>query len=263
MLQGVINGSAINLAAISTRSLGISVTSAAPVESVKLQYDGQTRTENVAPYSVAGDTNGAFNALNLTVGSHNLIATPYSQPDGGGTAGPSLNISFRVIDNASVTPILLTQENSDHAIAFNAATFVREPFQVFTEQNFSSDKRTRIMLFVADLDFSREDQISELVVQAEGPAIGTVLLPVEHMMKVPFFDWLTQLQVLLPDNLANAGDVTIRVSWRGVSSNPARVSIKPLGVARLMSLPDRSADSRLALNFPLWWHLATMRRPNS
>lgn len=261
MLQGVTNGSTINLATLSTRSLSISVTSAAPVGSVKLQYDGQVRTENVAPYSIAGDTNGVFNSMNLTVGSHNLIATPYSQADGGGTPGSSLNISFRVINSTTVTPILLTQENSDHAIAFNAATFVREPFQVFTEQNFSSDKRTRIMVFVADLDFSSEDQISELVVQAEGPTIGTVLLPVEHMLKVPFFDWLTQLQVLLPDNLANAGDVTIRVSWRGVSSNPARISIKPLGVARLMSLPGSSVDS--TLNLPLWWHLATMRRPNS
>ena len=145
----------------------------------------------------------------------------------GGTPGPSLNISFRVVNNAFVTPFLLVQENSDRAIAFNAATFIREPFQVFTEQNFSSDKRTRIMLFVTDLDFTSEDQISNLQVVAENPSIGTVLLPVETMRKVPFFDWLAQLQVILPDNLANAGDVFIRVSWQGASSNQARLIIKP------------------------------------
>lgn len=263
MVQGVINGSSINLATLNTRSLSISVTSTTPIGSLKLQYDGQVRTENIAPYSVAGDTNGAFTPLNLTVGFHNLIATPYPLADAGGTPGQSLNISFRITDDTTVKPILLTQENSDHALAFNAATFVREPFSVFTEQNFSSDKRTRIMLFVFDLAFSDDDPISELQVFAENPSIGTVLLPVENARKVPFFDWLTQVQVILPENLAHAGEVMLRVSWRGVVSNQARISIKPPGVARLMSLPDWPDNSTLAVNRRLWPQLATRRRPNS
>lgn len=264
MLQGVINGTSINLATLSTRSLSISISSTTAIGSVRIQYDGQVRTENIAPYSVAGDTNGAFTPLNLTVGFHNLIATPYPGADLSGTPGPSLNITFRVVDSSTtLMPTLLTQQDSDHAIAFNAATFVREPFQVFTEQNFSSDKRTRIMLFVTDLDFAPEDSPSDLQVLAENASIGTVLLPVEHMRKVPFFDWLTQVQVILPDNLAHAGDVLIRVNWRGHSSNQGRVSIKPQGVARLMSFPDWLGDSTLAVNLRLWPHLATRRRLDS
>lgn len=263
MLQGIVNTTSINLAALSTRSLSISVTSSTPIGSLKIQYDGQVRTENIAPYSVAGDTNGVFNALNLTTGSHRLIATAYPQADLGGTPGPSLDVSFRVVNNTFVKPVLLTHQNSDHALAFNAATFVREPFSVFTEQNFSSDKRTRIMLFVTDLDFTSEDQISGLQVFAESSSIGTVLLPVENMRKVPFFDWLTQVQVILPENLAHAGEVMLRMNWQGVDSNQARVSINPTGVARLMSLPDWSGDSTLSLNLQPWWHLATKRRPNS
>lgn len=260
MLQGVANGSSINLATLSTRSLSISVTPSTAIGSLKLQYDGQVRTENIAPYSLAGDTNGAFNPLNLTTGFHNLVATPYPHADLGGTPGPSLNITFRVINTTLVKPTLLTHEDSDHAIAFNAATFVREPFSVFTEQNFSTDKRTRIMLFVTDLDFSSGDSISDLLLYAENPAIGTVLLPVEHMRKVPFIDWLTQIQVMLPDNLAHAGDVMIRVSWQGVSSNQARVRIKPPGVARLMSFPRWSDESTLAVNLRLLQQFGT-RRP--
>ena len=259
-MQGVINGSSINLATLNTRSLSISVTSSSPVGSLKLQFDGQVRTENIAPYSVAGDTNGAFTALNLAVGSHNLIATPYPRADAGGTPGQPLNISFRIIDDSTLKPFLLTQENSDHALAFNAATFVREPFSVFTEQNFSSDKRTRILLFVFELAFSNDDPISDLQVFAENPSIGTVLLPVENARKVPFFDWLTQLQVILPENLAYAGEVTIRVSCRGVSSNTARISIKPPDVARLQSLPDWPDHSALAVNLRLWQQIGTRRR---
>ena len=246
MLQGVINGSSLNLATLSTNSLSISVTSSTPIGSLKIQYDGQVRTENIAPYSVAGDTNGAFNPLNLTAGFHTLIATPYPQANLGGTPGPSMNITFRVINSSSVKPVLLTHENSDHAIAFNAATFVREPFSVFTEQNFSTDKRTRLLLFVTDLDFSNEDSTSDLLVYAENSAIGSISLPVEHMTRVPFFDWLTQIKVILPDNLAHAGDVMIRVSWRGVSSNQARVSIAPPGVARAFLIPDWPLKATLA-----------------
>jgi len=156
--------------------------------------------------------------------------------------------------------MLMTHEDSDRAIAFNAATFVREPFPVFTEQNFSTDKRTRILLFVSDLDFSSENSTSNLLVIAENSVIGTVLLPVEHMTKVPFFDWLTQIKVILPDNLAGAGDVLIRVSWQGVSSNQARVSMKPVGVARAFLLPDWPPDSRLAANLRLWQQIGRTRR---
>jgi hypothetical protein len=196
------------------------------VGSVKLQFNGQVRTENVAPYSVAGDTSGAFNAATLSVGTHTLSATAYPQPNLGGTPLASLSFSFSVIDRPLRTPILLTEQNSDSAVAFNAATFVTDPFSIFTEQNFSSDKRTRVLLFVSDLDFPEGGVVSDVQVLAESSVLGTVPLTVEHIAKVPFFDWLTQIKVSLPDSLANAGDVFVRVSWNGHSSNLARVSIR-------------------------------------
>jgi len=131
-----------------------------------------------------------------------------------------------VVDNPTTSPpTLLTQQNSDHAVAFNAATFVREPFSLFTEQNFGSDKRTRLVLFASDLDVP-PGNASEIQAFAENAMLGSVPIPIEHLGKVPFFHFLTQIHVILPDTLANTGDVWIRVSWRGVSSNQARVSIK-------------------------------------
>ena len=228
VLQGVTNGTTINLASLPTRSLSISFVPGAKIGSLKIQHNGNVLTENIAPYSLAGDTNGAFNAANLSAGTHTVVATPYPLANAAGTPGPSLNLSFIVVDNAIASPpTLLTELNSDHVVAFNAATFVREPFDLFTLQNLSSDKRTRIVLFASNLDIPLGGDTSEVKVFAENAMLGSVPVSIEHMGKVPFFNFLTQIQIILPDTLANTGDVWIRVSWRGVSSNQARISIKP------------------------------------
>jgi hypothetical protein len=227
VLQGITNGTTINLATLPTRSLSISLTPNATIGSLKIQHNNEVRTENIAPYSLAGDTNGAFTAANMAVGTHTIVATPYSQANAGGTPGPSTTIVFSVVDNSNVLPpVLLTQENSDHAVAFNAATFLREPFSLFTNQNFSTDKRTRLVLFASELDITLGGDASGVQVFAENGMIGSVPLPIEHIGKVPFFNWLTQIQVVLPDMLANTSDVWLRVTWRGLSSNQARITIR-------------------------------------
>ena len=122
-----------------------------------------------------------------------------------------------------VAPVLLTEENSDRAIAFNAITFTRAPFALTTDQNFSSDKRTRLIIFA----FNYASTNSAPTVQAENSVLGTVSLPVEHVANVPGFDWLTQIKVILPDTLPNTGDVWVRVVSSGISSNQARVTMAP------------------------------------
>lgn len=226
---------------------------------MRIQHNGQDRTENVAPYSLAGDIDGAFTPADFFVGTHTLTVTPYSQPNLGGTRGPSTTISFVVVDNPIASPpVLLTEEHSHKAIAFNAATFVHGPFALFTEQNFSSDKRTRLILFVAHFETST----TSTVVHAENSVVGTVSLPVEHVARVPNFDWLTQIKVVLPDNLAQAGDVWVRVTLNGAPSNQALISIKqstvganiPPSLLRLLEdtwiMPDRQLQWRIARSRP-------------
>ena len=118
---------------------------------------GMRALENVRLTRLAGDTNGEFNPANLSVGIHTLTVTPYSQPNLGGTPGTPMTITFSVVDNPNGTPPnLLTEPNSDRAIALNAATFVAEPFALFTRENFGSDKRTRVMLFVSNFESSAD-----------------------------------------------------------------------------------------------------------
>jgi hypothetical protein len=55
-----------------------------------------SHTENYPPFTVAGDISGDYNVWTPAVGSHVLFATPYSGPNGTGTAGQSLIVSFTV-----------------------------------------------------------------------------------------------------------------------------------------------------------------------
>src|SRR5437867_662092 len=49
-------------------------------------------------------------------------------------------------------PILLTEENTDRAIALDSPTMFRDPFALIGTSNFSLDGRTRVMLFGVNLE---------------------------------------------------------------------------------------------------------------
>jgi hypothetical protein len=67
------------------------------VRSVRFDVDGRTsRTESTAPFSVAGDTEGNYNAWRITPGTHTLKATPFSQAGAKGEPGKTLEITFTV-----------------------------------------------------------------------------------------------------------------------------------------------------------------------
>ncbi len=95
------NGATIRLSALATRNLNVRAnTSPSTVGSVRFSYDGNSnfRTENVAPYALAGDTSGDYYPWTPAVGSHGLGATPYSRSGGGGVAGEPLSITFTVVE---------------------------------------------------------------------------------------------------------------------------------------------------------------------
>jgi hypothetical protein len=80
------------------------------VGSVVFGYDDNPRfrVENFAPYSIGGDENGDFAPFALGQGPHTLTATPYSGPNGTGTAGQPVTVDFTVpvitIPGAPIVP---------------------------------------------------------------------------------------------------------------------------------------------------------------
>jgi hypothetical protein len=64
-------------------------------------------------------------------------------------ASPTVAV-INITDNE---PVLVTEANSDRAIALNNVSLVASPFTLITEPNYSSDKRTRLSIFMENIQF--------------------------------------------------------------------------------------------------------------
>ncbi|MBV9929010.1 MAG: metallophosphoesterase [Acidobacteria bacterium] len=126
------------------------------------------------------------------------------------------------------TPVrLLTDEVTGRAVALTSVSWLSEPFGVTTPYDLGTDTRTRVMLFAADVDPTAVGNPALFTAQAEDSQGITYSLPVEFVGVVPGQGWLTQVTVILPAELANAGEVRVQITVRGASSNKVLLSINP------------------------------------
>jgi glucose/arabinose dehydrogenase len=123
-------------------------------------------------------------------------------------------------------PALVTEENTDVAIAFDSVNMLRDPFPLNNTFNFSSDSRTRVMLFALNLDLLPSEDNTAVTAQAEDSLLNPYPLTVEFVGKVPGYGWLTEVVVKLPDNLPTGQDVLVSITWHARPSNKARFKIK-------------------------------------
>jgi uncharacterized protein (TIGR03437 family) len=128
--------------------------------------------------------------------------------------------------NLVSTPQLLTEWNSTRAIAVDSVTRTREPFSVNSNVNFSADGRTRVMLFAANVNLAPGEPQTVVTAQAEDAQHKIYPLTVEFVGKFPDYERVTQVVVVLPSELANAGDVSISLSLRGTTGNQALIKIQ-------------------------------------
>lgn len=98
-------GEVLDLATLPTRNLNIRAnTSDGLVGSVVFTLTGpenRTSTDNSAPYALFGDVQGDYSPWTPPLGSYRLLATPYDDPDGTGTTGAPLTLSFSVISSVA------------------------------------------------------------------------------------------------------------------------------------------------------------------
>jgi hypothetical protein len=120
--------------------------------------------------------------------------------------------------------ILLTQENSQRAIALESIFFSKEAFSV-NNSNFGPTNRTRICLFAIGLKLAAGETVTASAEDSQG---NVQPLTVEFVSKPPTFNfsWFTQVWVKFNDQ-PTTGDLKIRVSAHGQTSNPVLVAIQP------------------------------------
>jgi probable HAF family extracellular repeat protein len=117
------------------------------------------------------------------------------------------------------SPVILLETGTSNAAAVDSVTFVRGPFHVSDNYNFSGDHLTRIIIFTMPL----ADPDQTLAVRASG-----IDLPIENVGTVTGVAGLSAsyIVVKLPQGLPT-GDLALTVTLRGITSNSATLSIIP------------------------------------
>jgi probable HAF family extracellular repeat protein len=124
-------------------------------------------------------------------------------------------------------PRLITEEKSAHALAFDSVNKLRDPFPLTTAHNFSPDRRTRVMLFVAGSDVAPGEGVAAFAAQAEDARGRIYPLTVEAVESLPGVDGVLQVNVKLPDDVQGVPALWMSIKVRDKISNKALLSIKP------------------------------------
>jgi uncharacterized protein (TIGR03437 family) len=133
--------------------------------------------------------------------------------------------NFTIKPNITLPPAIFVEAITNRGAALDSVLFLPEPFNLLNVQNFSLDQRTRIILFVVGLELMPGENNSVITAQAEYAGKGPYPLDIEFVGKVPNFDSFTQVNLRLPNELANAGDVLVSLSLRGVASNKVVINV--------------------------------------
>ncbi|HEX7318625.1 MAG TPA: hypothetical protein VF297_32250 [Pyrinomonadaceae bacterium] len=124
-------------------------------------------------------------------------------------------------------PLLLTVGATGRAAAFESVALTPEPFTVNTPttRNLSADGRTRVTLLVAGVRLDAPGEAGFVTARAVDSQQRVFNLPVESVGPAQNLSWLEQVNVLLPAELAGAGDLSVTVTVRGVESNAATLRV--------------------------------------
>jgi hypothetical protein len=120
----------------------------------------------------------------------------------------------------------MAEENSDLAAALDSTIFLRDPFPVINLLNFSTDQRTRIMIFGTNLELLPSETISAITAKAEDAQLNVFPLAIEFVVKPTGMEPLSEVVMKLPDNLPTGQSVFVSVTLRGQTSNKVRLRIQ-------------------------------------
>jgi hypothetical protein len=173
-------------------------------------------------------------ALGASPGLVLLAVEEFMRGNGGGGTFASLGELTISVTTESPNPeapdasILLTEENSIRAIALDSVTHIRDPLPQNQRLPFSSDPRTRVVLFLKNVESMSGEDASTVTADAWLPSMsGFSSLTVEDLRPVPDLPGVTQVIVRVPDT--DSPELAVRVYVRGKRSNQAIVRMVSAG----------------------------------
>ncbi len=157
----------------------------------------------------------------LSAGSHNITAEFVGSS---GWLGSSATMAQSVLGNDA--PVLLTEQNSERAIALDLVMQTRDPFSLTSQTNLSTDLRRRVSIFVWRLGLLPGDTAANVNVVAEDDQARSYNLVVEYVAPLPGLGEVTQVVGRLPDNIVGAPrDLWLKVTVHGLVSNRGIIKI--------------------------------------
>ena len=123
-------------------------------------------------------------------------------------------------------PMLISEIGSDSAVALDSVTLVRDPFPLTNIFNFSSDQRTRLMLFGMNMELMAGENSSAVTARAEDASLNVFPLLVEFVGPLPGVDGVTQIVVRLPDNTPSGQTLFVSATLRGRTTNKVRIRMR-------------------------------------
>ena len=125
--------------------------------------------------------------------------------------------------------MLLSEETTTRAISLESVTRVPEPFPLDSPVKWGADGRTRVEVYAMNLALQPGEGASAVTAGAEDASGPRYELRAEFVGPVPGFEWMTAVVLRLSDDLADVGDVLVRVSYHGMTSNRVRLGIGHVG----------------------------------
>jgi Calx-beta domain len=124
--------------------------------------------------------------------------------------------------------VLVTQEGSQRAAALDAALLTKEAFPINRSTFFGSDNRMRIAVFAVGLKLAQGEPTSAVTATAEDAQGNMQPVTVEFVGHVPNYHMFGFTEIVVKLNSApTTGDLKIRVTLHGETSNPVLVAVQP------------------------------------
>lgn len=123
-------------------------------------------------------------------------------------------------------PVIITQANSNRAIALDSVFFFREPFPKTAPLTWGTEERTRIIIFANNAQLLPGETFAVVTAQMEFGAQVHAMV-VEYVGPVAGATGITMIVIKLPDAITTPTDAQVSITVRGIPSNKAVVAVRP------------------------------------
>jgi uncharacterized protein (DUF1800 family) len=125
--------------------------------------------------------------------------------------------------------MLVSEDASTRALTANPNSWRSNRLPLAAQVAWPAGTDARVVIFVTNLNLLPGEGANAFRADAQNVAGRRYDLPVESISALPGLDWIYAVTIRLNPELGDVGDVLVRVNWRGMSSNRARLPIGHLG----------------------------------